>query len=159
MATIKVGKEFKPNPALKSIYHIYTILVSLPIWFSIAALVLFAPESATVVIGLIMMPLFVILLFIAYWIPRYYESISYVIDKNGLVAKRGVWFKKTSIVPYKKITNIDIVQGPLSRAFGVSSLKVQTAGYSAASASAVEIKMEAIENPEEVRKAIDKFLK
>lgn len=153
---IKTGKEFKPDPALKKLYYTYNFFVFVPFLLWIVPMLLLAPPLLN---ALITFPILVCFLLIFYWIPLYYESIFYTVGKKELVAKRGVWFRKTSIVPYKKITNIDITQGPVSRAFGVSSIKVQTAGYSAASATPVEIRMEGITKPEELKKAIMKFIK
>jgi membrane protein YdbS with pleckstrin-like domain len=44
--------------------------------------------------------------------------------------KRGVWFRTTGIVPYNRITNLDVRQGPFMRYLGISTLAIQTAGYS-----------------------------
>ncbi len=69
-----------------------------------------------------------------------------------------MWFKKTGIVPYNRITNIDITQGPISRKLGIATLKIQTAGYSGQQARA-EIKMEGIEQFEELREFIMEFVR
>ena len=39
--------------------------------------------------------------------------------------------EKKSLVPYNRITNIEIVQGPIARRFGLGTIRVQTAGFSA----------------------------
>ena len=66
--------------------------------------------------------------------------------------KRGVWFRTTGIVPYNRITNLDVRQGPLMRALGISNLAMQTAGYSGQAVP--EIQIEAIEYAEELRELI-----
>ena len=63
--------------------------------------------------------------------------------------KRGVIFRRTGIVPYNRITNIDIRQGPVMRALDISTLSIQTAGYSGQAQS--EIRIEAIVHAEELR--------
>ena len=105
----------------------------------------------------ITIPILAILIFIAYWIPRYYETIVYKLTKDEIVWRRGVWFKKTGVVPYNRITNIDIVQGPISRMLGIATLKIQTAGYSGQARP--EIKIEGIEQFEELREMIMEFVK
>ncbi len=74
---------------------------------------------------------------------------------------RGVWFKIIGVVPYNRITNIDIKQGPISRGLGIASLKIQTAGYSASSASGgfSEIKIDGMKNYSEVRDMILDFVR
>ncbi|MFA7154035.1 MAG: PH domain-containing protein, partial [Methanoregulaceae archaeon] len=46
----------------------------------------------------------------------------------------------------------DIIQGPLARIFGLSSLRIQTAGYSAQAPA--ELVLAGIVNPEEIRDII-----
>ena len=60
----------------------------------------------------------------------YYRSITYRLTITEITWQRGVWFRQTGIVPYNRITNVDIAQGPLMRSFAFSSLHIQTAGYS-----------------------------
>ncbi|MEM3403162.1 MAG: PH domain-containing protein [Nitrososphaeria archaeon] len=92
------------------------------------------------------------------WIPRYYETVFYRLTENEIVWRRGVWFKTTGIVPYNRITNIDVTQWPLSRRLKVASLKIQTAGYSAQKTSA-EIRIECVENYESLRETIMNYIK
>ena len=117
-------------------------------------MLLFAPFEVKVGITI---PILAILIFIAYWIPRYYDTIVYKLTENEIVWRRGVWFKNTGIVPYNRITNIDIGQGPISRMLGIATLKIQTAGYSGQARP--EIKIEGIEQFEELRELIMGFVK
>ncbi len=107
-------------------------------------------------------PILAILIFIAYWISKYYDTMLYKLTENEIVWRRGVWFKKTGIVPYNRITNVDIVLGPISRMLGIASLKIQTAGYSAPSrgfGSLAEIRMDGMEQFEELRELIIGFVR
>jgi len=110
-----------------------------------------APLAATIIAALLIACIFLPLL---YWVPRYYDSVVYRVDGEEISWKRGVWFKNTGIVPYSKVTNVDIGQGPLSRRMGLSTVKVQTAGYSATSGSKAELSMSGIERDEELRELI-----
>ncbi len=110
---IKTGEEFKPAPQFKKLYYIYLLLaviIGILPWY--VPMLLFAPKdfSAVVVITGISMLILAVLIFVAYWIPRYYDTIIYRLTGNEIVWRRGVWFKNTGIVPYNRITNIDIVQ-------------------------------------------------
>jgi membrane protein YdbS with pleckstrin-like domain len=86
------------------------------------------------------------------WVGLYYESMSYELREDEINWKRGIWFRTTGIVPYNRITNLDVRQGPLMRALGISSLAIQTAGYSGQAVP--EIRIEAIEHAEELRELI-----
>jgi hypothetical protein len=87
-----------------------------------------------------------------YWVGLYYESMWYELREDEINWKRGVWFRTTGIVPYNRITNLDVRQGPFMRYLGISSLAIQTAGYSGQAVP--EIRIEAIEHAEELRELI-----
>jgi len=108
----------------------------------------------------IFLPFFIViivfLLFILIWLKMYYKSISYKITQNSIEWHRGVWFKTTSVVPFSKITNIDIIQGPIARHYKIGCLKIQTAGYSGQHAS--ELFIVGVKNFKEVKQnLVDKI--
>jgi uncharacterized protein len=86
------------------------------------------------------------------WVGLYYKSMWYEIREDEMSWKRGVWFRTTGIVPYNRITNIDVRQGPVMRLLGISTLAVQTAGYSGQAVP--EIRIEGMEHAEELRELI-----
>ena len=154
---IKIGEKFKPAPQFKKLYNIYLILMILVFilpWY--LPMLLFAPIWLILIFSI---PTLFILIFIVYWIPKYYETMVYKLTENEIVWRRGVWFKNTGIVPYNRITNVDISQGPISRMLGIASLKIQTAGYSAPSGKSAEIKIEGMGQFEELRETIIGFVR
>lgn len=133
---LKVGEKFVPNPILKNVYFIYLGLVAiiplivtlLLIW----AVYTYAPEVWRVGWGYLLIPLIIVLAFLsflAYWIPKYYGSISYTLKEDEVMVERGVWWKMKHVVPYARVMSVDIIQGPMSRRFGIGSVQVHTAGY------------------------------
>jgi uncharacterized protein len=157
----KIGEEFKPAPQFKKLYYIYLLSVILPgilIWY----ILLLSDRTPLTIVSLgLPAPLVAILIPLMYWIQKYYDTMTYKLTENEMVWRRGVWFKKTGIVPYNRITNIDIAQGPISRMLGIASLKIQTAGYSAPSGGfgMAEIKIEGMEQFEELRELIMGFVR
>jgi len=153
---IRIGEEFKPSPKFMKLYFIYylfTIIVAFLPWY--IPVVILAPPVASVPISLVFIPM---IIFAGAWIPKYYNSIAYKLTEHEIIWRRGVWFKYTGIVPYNRITNIDVAQGPISRRLGIASLKIQTAGYSAGKARA-ELRLDGIERFEELRDLIMSFVK
>ncbi|MCP8323319.1 MAG: PH domain-containing protein [Candidatus Methylarchaceae archaeon HK02M2] len=153
---IKIGEEFKPSLQFKKLYFIYLIL-AIPIvvltWY--IPVTIFAPYIVILIVSLVvLLPILIILIFTAYWIPKYYDTMLYKLTNSEMTWRRGVWFKKTGIIPYNRITNIDIAQGPISRGLRIASLKIQTAGYSAPSSGRAEIRIDGIERFEELREQI-----
>lgn len=100
----------------------------------------------------------VCLVFTCIWAPLYYKSVVYHLNETEMTWKRGVFFRKTGIVPYNRITNVDIVQGPVMRAFGISHLRIETAGGGASKSSA-EIQIEGVTDPEPLRQMIMDFVR
>ncbi len=156
---IKFGEEFRPAPQFKRLYYYYLLLATvfgILTWY--IPVLLFAQFA--VILGFLI-PILAILIFVSYWIPKYYDTMLYKLTQNELIWRRGVWFKKTGIVPYNRITNIDIVQGPVSRSLGIASIKIQTAGYSgpANGGRIAEITIEGVEQFEDLRELIMGFVR
>jgi len=153
---IRIGEEFKPSPKFMKLYFIYylfTITIGFLPWY--IPMVILAPPVASVPISLVFIPM---IIFAGAWIPKYYNSIAYKLTEHEIIWRRGVWFKYTGIVPYNRITNIDVAQGPISRRLGIASLKIQTAGYSVGKARP-ELRLDGIEGFEELRDLIMSFVK
>ncbi|NVO67867.1 PH domain-containing protein [Methanofollis tationis] len=148
---ITIGKEFKPAPRFRAYYFLSLIIV---IVFLVAFAILptiFAGAPLPVILA-IALGISAIAVFVGAWIPMYYQSILYHLTPTEMTWRRGVWFRQTGIVPYNRITNVDIIQGPVMRYFGISDLRIQTAGYSAQPQA--EIKLMGIEEPEPLRELI-----
>jgi membrane protein YdbS with pleckstrin-like domain len=151
--------EFRPAPQFKTLYYAYLVLVIifaiLP-WF--APIAVFAPYWVTTIF---LLPLLIIFAVVIFWIPYYYDTIIYRFTETEMEWRRGVWFRQTGIVPYNRITNVDISQGPLARALGIASLNIHTAGYSAASGAGgtPELKVVGVEHFEELRDMVMEFVR
>ena len=147
---VKMGEEFHPSPQFKKLNYLYLIIILIFI------ITMFSPVFLASAMIYFSITAFLLIIFslVAWWIPKYYNSMLYMLNDSEMTWRRGVWFKNTGVVPYNRITNIDIGQGPISRKFGVASLKIQTAGYSGSANKTSEIRIESIENFEEMREAI-----
>ncbi|MEM2661218.1 MAG: PH domain-containing protein, partial [Nitrososphaeria archaeon] len=87
---IKIGEEFKPSSRLKNLYYTYFIsatVLGVLTWY--IPVLIFAPIEVVVWISI---PIIIILVFVAYWIPKYYDSIAYTLTENEIIWRRGVWF-------------------------------------------------------------------
>ncbi len=145
-----MGIVLRPSKRLVSLYFLYLflgIMVGILPWY--LPLIIFVPESTPYLTALVL----AIVVPVALWIPKYYNSLIYELGEEEIECREGVWFRKISIVPYNRITNVDIVQGPLSRLLNLYTVRVQTAGYSSQVAKA-EARLLGIENPEEVKNLI-----
>lgn len=155
LTPVRIGEAFGPAPQYRSYLYVYlvlTIVIFVLPWLVPA--ILAAPAIVAAVTGV---PILGIVLFTLYWIPLYYRSISYRLTVTEITWQRGVWFRQTGIVPYNRITNVDIAQGPLMRFFSFSALRVQTAGYSAQARA--EIVLNGIEDPKDLQEKIMGFVR
>lgn len=148
-----LNTPFKPAAALQTSFIINFLLLLALIAGCTIIPVFFATTSPGLLIsGAIGVCLIVLVLVFVVWVRLYYESMWYELREDEMSWKRGVWFRTTGIVPFNRITNLDVKQGPVMRALGISTLAVQTAGYSGQAVP--EIRIEGMENAEELREII-----
>ena len=138
---------FKPSPALVTWFMVDFLLVVLVMF---GFFLLFDQSAALVGVILVFAAVLTVVFFI--WVKLYYASMWYELRDDEMSWKRGVIFRTTGIVPYNRITNLDLRQGPVMRALGISTLSIQTAGYSGQAVP--EIRIEAIVHAEELRELI-----
>jgi membrane protein YdbS with pleckstrin-like domain len=62
------------------------------------------------------------------WAQASYDHTSWLLSPDGLEIDRGVFWRKTITVPRSRIQHTDVVQGPLQRSYGLSTLVLYTAG-------------------------------
>lgn len=60
-------------------------------------------------------------------IPRQAKAIGYMLRADDIVFRKGILWQRMIAVPYGRMQLVDITQGPLDRAFGISQLKMVTA--------------------------------
>jgi len=133
---LEIGKKFSPHPNLKKVYYIYLALAAtIPLVASIIPILVvatFAPEVWAVAWPFLFLPLAITLAavcFAAYWVGRYCDSIVFTLTSDEVTAERGVWWRIKQVVPYARVMSIDVIQGPLSRRYGIGSVQIHTAGY------------------------------
>ncbi|HOI13609.1 MAG TPA: PH domain-containing protein [Methanoculleus sp.] len=155
LTPLRIGEAFEPVPRFRS--YLYASLVLAVVAFVLpwlAPIVIFSPLPVALAVAV---PALAIVAFVAYWIPLYHESIVYRLTVTEVTWQRGVWFRQTGIVPYNRITNVDIIQGPLMRFFSFSAVRVQTAGYSAQARA--EIILNGIADPKDLQEKIMNFVR
>jgi hypothetical protein len=143
---------FKPSPSMKIWLRVSIALgIGIVLLFSYLPAALFSDMPAVFSVA-ILGGTFLLYVLLWYWVGLYYESMFFELREDEITWKRGVWFRATGIVPYNRITNLDVRQGPFMRFLGISNLAIQTAGYSGQAVP--EIRIEAIGHAEELRELI-----
>lgn len=141
----------KPEKHQKSLWLIFWIIPFIVGTIILAILLLFADK---IVLGLCFIGWLIVMLLILLWIPAFYSSLEYTIKNESVKAKMGVFWKKRVTIPFTKITNIDITQGPLERVFDIGKIHIQTAGAGVAEGGKAELKFVGIRDLDGVKDTI-----
>ncbi|MDZ4183172.1 MAG: PH domain-containing protein, partial [Candidatus Cloacimonadaceae bacterium] len=146
------AKLIKPAGQLLKMWKTITTVV-----FMILLLVplLMFGIGAPLEIGIIALSVwFVLWITLALYLPAFYRSLAFSIEPDAILLHKGVFWKRRTTVPYAKITNIDITQGPVERHYKLSKLHIQTAGSNAANNAVAELLMCGITDPEALKDMI-----
>ena len=81
------------------------------------------------VFGIIIIPFW--LIFGRYYLKRYFNSLFCELTTRCLKFRKGVLFQVERTIPLDKIQDLTFREGPVLRYFGLSTLKIETAGQSA----------------------------
>ena len=60
-------------------------------------------------------------------IGRRVRSYGYVERADDLLVTSGILFRRLVVVPYGRLQLVDVVAGPLDRAFGIATVRLHTA--------------------------------
>ena len=116
------------------------------------SLIIFIPDTAgQIVFGIITIVFLIVMIFEALWIPAFFKTLEYEIDSEAVKMNKGVFWKKRTTVPYQKITNVDISQGPLERRYDIGTIHVQTAGAGGAQGARAELTLSGVRNIEQFK--------
>ena len=142
-------KETTPDRTLRTCYTLYLLII---VWGGIlpwlVPLAFFSPPLLTLGVSI---PLLLIIAITLWWIGAYHRSIRYRFTAFEILWERGVWFRRSGSVPYRRITAITITRGPVYRFLGISRLTIQTDGNASDTASAADLKIDGIAEPELLR--------
>ncbi len=143
---------FKPSRAIIAWFTTNYLLLMALILVVILFPLLYYGEISQGVFNLALAVIAVSILLFYIWARLYYDSMWYELHDDEMRWKRGVIFRRTGIVPYNRVTNIDVKQGPVMRPLSISTVSIQTAGYSGKGVP--EISIEGIVYAEELRELL-----
>lgn len=81
-------------------------------------------------LGFILLSSFFIIIPYFLYIYLHYVNIVFSFDNNKIIKRWGIITKKSSIIHFDKIQNIDLKSGLLMRVFNLSSINIWTASQS-----------------------------
>ncbi len=125
-------EAFGPAPEflryLKFLFWLLMLPMDIPVLAIWVVMLVVVP-----IVGLVLSPLFIFLAIapdiVAYVaIHLRYDTTWYVLSPRSLRIRRGIWVIHETTITFENIQNVEVVQGPLQRYFGIASVHVQTAG-------------------------------
>ncbi len=114
------------------------------------------------IVTTVILPFPIMLLVANVYLKKYIENFSYSFTKDNIVIHHGVFTKTRATIPYSRIQNINIVNGVFDRMFDIYTVKIETAGATAA-AQGGQMRPEGfipgLKDPEIVEKKMNQMIK
>ena len=146
--------EIKPEISLKKYYLASFWISFILIITSVTVPIKFAPFPLSAILFWTAIAVIIAGVGFLIWIPAFFRELEYAIEEDIVRGKKGVFFKKRVTVPFTKITNIDITQGPMQRFFNIGSIHVQTAGATGPSGHNPELRIDGIADCDKLKDEI-----
>ena len=149
-----MGKAtIKPEKELKIIWYMSVLIFYTATLIMILMLFLFSDANIWVLTAMSAIWL-LSLIIILIWVPAAYKALEYYIEEDSIKMKGGVFWRKHVTVPNKKITNIDITQGPFERFLKIGTVHIQTAGAGGQQGQKAELKIGGVKDMDKIRDTI-----
>ncbi len=84
----------------------------------------------------VVIPFIVVLVSVTWYSYRYVNMFSFEVLESDIIIQHGVFNRVRATIPHSRIQNINITNGVFDRMFKTFTVKIETAGSSAAAASA-----------------------
>ena len=144
--------EIKPHRNLRSLYLTYLLIA---VWAGVFPWLI--PASlflSPVMVLMFTIPILLMVIVTVLWTGAYYRTIIFRLTEEGISLERGVWHRHAGTIPYDRISDIEIVQGPLSRLLGISLLKVRTEEFCGGKMVNSELKINGLTDAGSLKNAI-----
>jgi len=128
---------------LKIIWYMSTLILFTASLIIILTFFLFSDVNIWFPIGFSTVWL-ISLIIVLIWVPAAYRALEYYIQQDSVKMKGGVFWRKHVTIPNRKITNIDITQGPFERFLKIGTIHVQTAGAGGQQGQKAELKINGV---------------
>jgi membrane protein YdbS with pleckstrin-like domain len=119
------AKWLQPSSRLRLVRRVQLLLVALPILLA-AAIAAGAGNGAATGIA-VAAAVLVLALVADYFLGRRVRAWGYAARDDDLLVRRGVMFRRLSVIPYGRMQFIDVTAGPVERSFGLATIRMHTA--------------------------------
>ncbi len=136
------GVEYLLDPATVTVTRLTAAIwlgaIAAPLWFAALMIAIFAslpPLAKPSIFAVLAVATPFCIFWGAWWPTVRYQYIRYRTDENGFTIRRGVLWRGVTSIPKARVQHTDVVQGPIQRRYGLSTLVIHTAGTQDASVS------------------------
>jgi hypothetical protein len=88
---------------------------------------IFTPTVSAAFGGLMALVVVVVALVVAVTLRHRVSAWGYAERDDDLLVRRGVLFRRLSVIPYGRMQFVDVTAGPFERAFGLATVRMHTA--------------------------------
>jgi len=118
--------EWRPlHPSIVRVWRAGAVLVAVPVLAVLLAVAVIAGHPAWCVILALAAVWFAWM--VSARVARRYRAWSYRFGPESLELRRGVWWHVATSVPYHRIQQVDVNEGPIQRHYGMVELRLRTA--------------------------------
>lgn len=121
--------QFTPvSPALIRV-RVLSLIISAVIELGIISLIsYFTSPYMWIVVGIVML----LNLWLIWLVSRQVRAIGYYEGDTEFLIRKGIMFKKLTVIPYGRIQFVDVNEGPIARHYGITSIELHTASVETA---------------------------
>ena len=115
----------QPSPKLRRLRRLE---VTVPAAILVVLSVALAAAAGHVLPGVVAAIVLLVFAILVDWtLGRRFRAWGYAERADDLIVRRGVMFRRVSVVPYGRMQFVDVTAGPLERAFGLATVQLHTA--------------------------------
>lgn len=125
LAPAGLKARYWSNVLTSAVFFVLALMILPPLfsaWWWLSLIILTAAMAAW-------------LLFSSWVIRKRFERESYALRTHDIIHQHGYWWHSQTTVPFTRVQHVEIAQGPVEKRFGVSTLRVFTAGGSSSDLS------------------------
>lgn len=114
-----------PSPKLRLLRRLEVAIVFVPLILAVAVPAAASGSPVGAAVGAVV--LIAVGAVMDRMLGRRVRAWGYAERADDLIVRRGVMFKRMSVVPYGRMQFVDVTAGPLERIFGLATVRLHTA--------------------------------
>jgi uncharacterized protein len=114
-----------PSPRLRTLRHVEVLVVTVLCLGLVGALAALAGSGDWVVVAVVIVVIAGLIADVV--LGRRVRAWGYAERDEDLIVKRGLMFRRLSVIPYGRMQYVEVTAGPFERSFGLATVQMHTA--------------------------------